>query len=160
MGLALAAGLALFSAPSPAHEVEAGELEIEHPWARPTVSVQKTGAAYLVVRNHGATADRLLGASTPEAERVELHGSTVSADGVASMREQEGAEVPAGGELKLAPGGLHLMLVNLKGRLFEGTTIPMTLVFERAGEVPVEVMVERNSSAGPDHGEGPGHVAH
>lgn len=130
-----------------AHEFKAGELEIRHPWARPTVSVQKNGAAYLLVRNNGVTDDRLLGARSAEAERIELHDSTVTGDGVARMREQEDLVVPAGGEAKLAPGGLHLMLVNLKGRLFEGTTFPMTLLFERAGEVVIDAMVESNGLA-------------
>jgi hypothetical protein len=145
--LPLATFAALLGSPAAAHEFKADDLQIEHPWARPTVSVQKNGAAYLVVRNLGGTADRLLGASSPEAERIELHDSTVTADGVARMHARDGVEIPAGGEVKLAPGGQHLMLVNLRGRLFEGTDIPITLVFERAGEVPIEVMVERNSSA-------------
>lgn len=54
--------------PASAHEFMAGELEIRHPWARPTVSVQKNGAAYLLVRNHGGAADRLLGARSAEAQ--------------------------------------------------------------------------------------------
>ena len=153
----LAVGSAMLVGQAAAHEFKAGELEIDHPWARPTVSVQKNGAAYLLVRNHGATDDRLLGARSAEAERIELHDSTVTGDGVARMREQEGLVVPAGGEAKLAPGGLHLMLVNLKTRLFEGTTFPMTLVFERAGEVLIDAMVERNGLADADES---GHGKH
>lgn len=136
----------MLATPASAHEFKAGELEIAHPWARPTVSVQKNGVTYLLIRNHGAAADRLLGARSAEAERVELHDSTITADGVARMRAQDGVAVPSGGAAELAPGSLHLMLVDLRGRLIEGTTFPMTLVFERAGEVPIEVMVESNGS--------------
>lgn len=78
---------------------------------------------------------------------------------MARLREQEGFVVPAGGEASLAPGGLHLMLVNLKGRLFEGTTFPMTLVFERAGEVVIDAMVESNGLADADE-DASGHGKH
>ena len=158
--IAVALPLSVYVAPLAAHEFEVAEIQIVHPWARPTVAVQKNGAVYLTLRNHGVTADRLVGARTEEAGEVDVHDSTVTADGIARMRPQDGVVVPPAGEVRLTPGGLHLMLVDLRGRLFEGTSFPLTLVFEHAGEVPIEVMVETNSAAGADHGDPSGHGAH
>jgi periplasmic copper chaperone A len=162
VSIAIASALATFSFPVAAHEVQAGDLTIEHPHARATVAVQKNGAAYMVIRNRGNEPERLLGARTGEAQAAELHGTTVTAEGVARMRPAQAVEIPPGGEAKLAPGGLHLMLVQLKSPLVEGTSFPMTLVFERAGEIEVEVMVESLRGGGQEghgggHGAGSGH---
>jgi copper(I)-binding protein len=149
--------------PVAAQEKVAGTLVVEHPHARATVAVQKNGAAYMVIRNRGSEPERLLGARTGEAQAAELHGTTVTPEGVAQMRPAEAVEIPPGGEAKLAPGGLHVMLVGLKGPLVEGTSFPMTLVFERAGEVEVEVMVEGlrggGGGGGGQEGHGGGHGA-
>jgi copper(I)-binding protein len=157
--IAVAFGLTTFSLVATAEEANTGELTIEHPHARATVAVQKNGAAYMVIRNRGSEPDRLLGARTGEAQAAELHGTTVDAEGVARMRPAEAVEIPPGGEAKLAPGGLHLMLVGLKRPLVEGTSFPMTLVFERAGEVEVEVMVEGLRGGSGQEGHSGGHGA-
>lgn len=136
--LAVAAAFAL---PALAHEYEAGDLHIGHPWARATAEGMPTGAAFLSIRNDGDTADRLLGASTDRAETVEIHRGVME-DGIARMRPVEAVELPAGEEVILAPGGYHLMLMGLDGALVEGTRFPLTLEFERAGEVVVEIAVE------------------
>lgn len=152
---ALTVSLAVTSAA--AHEYKAGSLEIEHPWARATSPQQKNGAAYMDVRNSGGEPDRLLAVRTGEAGSAELHATTVTGDGVAQMRAVEAVDIPPGGEAALAPVGLHVMLVGLKGPLYEGVTFPMTLVFERAGEVGVEVEVMgAGTSATVDHDAGHG----
>ena len=148
----LVAGLAAM--PSSAHEIEAGAIVIVHPWARATGSPQRNGAAYMVIRNQGASPDRLLAARTGEAQSAGLHGSTVTPEGIARMRPVEAVEIPPKGEARLAPGGLHVMLGGLRGQLHEGTMFPLTLVFERAGEVQVEVEV---TSGGRDVEHGAGH---
>jgi periplasmic copper chaperone A len=147
--------------PVAAQEKVAGTLVVEHPHARATVAVQKNGAAYMVIRNRGSEPERLLGVRTAEAQSAELHGTTVTPEGVARMRPAEAVEVPPGGEATLAPGGLHVMLVGLTSPLVEGTSFLMTLVFERAGEVEVEVMVEglRGGDGGGQEGHGGGHGA-
>jgi hypothetical protein len=101
--------------------------------------VQKNGAAYMLIRNRGGEPERLLAARTAEAQAAELHGTTVTPEGVARMRPAEAVEIPPGGEAELMPGGPHVTLVGLKAPLFEGVSFPMTLVFERAGEVAVDV---------------------
>ncbi len=140
-----------------AHDYEAGELHIGHPWARTTAPQQQNGAAYFVVTNQGDTADRLVDAESPVASRVELHTHQADDAGVMRMRQVEAIELPAGEPTALAPGGLHVMLIGLESPLVEGETFPLTLVFEAAGAVEVEVQVESvtfgvDESTGHDQG--------
>jgi copper(I)-binding protein len=114
------------------------QVRIEEPWARATAPGAKVGAGYMKVTS--GTADRLLGASTPAAARVELHVTEKQGD-VLRMREVKAYDIPAKGGFELKPGGAHLMLVDLKAPLKEGATVPMTLRFEKAGEVKVELHV-------------------
>jgi copper(I)-binding protein len=124
-----------------ARDYQIGTLTIEHPWARPTVPGQSTGGAYFGVRNNGSVPDRLLGGSTPMAARVEVHEMRMEGD-VMRMREIPALDVPAGAPVKLAPGGLHLMLLGLKGPLKVGDKVPLKLRFEKAGEIGVVLQVE------------------
>lgn len=127
--------------PAHAHEYKVGELHIGHPYARTTPPGAKVGGAYLSIDNRGKAADKLVRASSPRAGSVELH--TMSMDGnVMRMRQVPAIEVAPGATVKLAPGGLHVMLQELKQPLKKGERFPMTLVFERAGEVKVEIVVE------------------
>lgn len=152
---ALAVLLSLAGAAADAQDYRSGALVINRPWARATVTVQKVGAGYLTIRNEGAEADRLTGARATVAPTVELHTHEIDAEGVARMRQLEAIDLPAGASVELAPGGLHLMLIGLSGPLQEGQTFPLTLVFERAGEVVVEVAVRAiRGDAGGQHGQG------
>jgi hypothetical protein len=101
------------------------------------------GAAYMVIKNTGNEADRLVAGETPAAEVVELHESFMDENDVMKMRPVEGGfiEVPAGGEAELRPGGLHIMLIRLAEPLENGQTIPLTLSFEKSGEIEIEVVV-------------------
>lgn len=127
-----------------------GDLEIRDP--RASLSPAGTGAVYLTVTATGEAADRLLGVTTAAAGSATLHES-VDRDGVHRMEERpEGFEVPAGGSVELAPGGKHVMLMGLADGTAEGGSLPLTLRFERAGEVEVEVPVE--GPGGMDHGHG------
>lgn len=120
-------------------------------WARPTPGGAKTGAAYLTLMEHGGTADHLTGASTPAAERAEVHETRMQ-DGVMRMRPVESLEVPAGGMVALTPGGLHLMLMGLKHPLKAGETFPVTLSFAKSGNVEITVTVQAKPPAGaPQH---------
>lgn len=143
---------AVVAAPLPtvAHEYKLGAIAIDHPWARPAVA-GRNGAAYLGLAN-GGEADRLIAASSPMARKVELHTHLIDSAGVARMRPVDGVDLPAGGEATLAPGGLHVMLFGLGEALQEGRRFPLTLTFERAGEIEVEVAVEKGASAAHEHG--------
>lgn len=124
-----------------AAQAQAAELQVDHAWSRSTVAGQQAGGAFLTVKNKGAAADRLLGASSPAADHVELHTMWMEGD-VMKMRETDAVPVPAGESVSLAPGKLHLMLIGLKSPLQAGTTYPLTLKFEKAGELKVDVKVE------------------
>ncbi|MES2959583.1 MAG: copper chaperone PCu(A)C [Pseudomonadota bacterium] len=143
--LMLAAALATTGAA--AHEFQLGTLKIDHPWARPTLPGQSAGGAYLGLHNGGATPDRLLGGSTPAAARVELHEMRMQGD-VMRMREVPALDLAPGKPVKLAPGGLHLMLFGLKAPLKLGDKLPLKLRFEKAGEIEVMLHVE-NAPAAP-----------
>jgi copper(I)-binding protein len=133
-----------------AHGYGEGDMQVRHPWTRATPPGAKVAAGYLEIRNLGKAPDRVTGASTPAAERVEFHMTTREGD-VMKMREVQGFEVPARQRLTLRPGGLHLMIVGLKQPLAMGGRVPLTLRFERAGEIKVELEVQAADSRKPHH---------
>lgn len=142
-----AAVAALLGAAAAAH----AQVKIEAPWARPTVQGQQAGGGYL--RLQSPTADRFVGASSPVAGRVELHEMAMDGD-VMRMRQVDGIALAAGQAVELKPGGLHLMLMELKTPLKSGDRIPLTLKFEKAGEVKVEMPVTATAPAGAAAGHG------
>ncbi|MBM3558545.1 MAG: copper chaperone PCu(A)C [Alphaproteobacteria bacterium] len=146
--VAAVAALSIAALPALTHEAKKGDLRIGHPWSRATAPSAPNGGAYLTVENKGTTADRLLAVRGDVAGKIELHTHTMK-DGVMQMRPVEAIDVPAGGKVELKPGGLHVMLLGLKAPLVKGEHFPLTLVFERAGEVPVEVVVDTAGVAAP-----------
>lgn len=134
-----------------AHGYKAGSIEIGHPWARATASSAPNAAAYLVLNNAGAEADRLVSVSTPVADKAELHTHLVD-NGVMKMRPLTAIEVTPGSPTTLAPGGLHIMLLGLKQPLAKGKAFPLTLVFDKAGPVTVQVDVQAAGDGAPAHG--------
>ena len=150
---AMGACFALTATASPtawAHGYGKSDLQVRHPWTRATPPGAKVAAAYLEIRNSGRQPDRVIGAATPAAERVELHVMT-TVGGVMKMREMPDFEVPARQRLVLQPGGSHLMIVGLKQPLAKGDRIPLTLRFERAGELAIELEVQPVDSRRPHH---------
>ena len=148
LALTMFACLTLGAAPGLAQaDPAAMKPTVEHAWARATVAVVKTGAAYFTITGHGA-ADRLLSATTPVAERAELH-VTRNEGNVMRMRPVDGLAVPATGAVTLDPGGYHLMLVGLKQPLVAGQHFPLALTFQNAGAMRVEVVVEAAGAARP-----------
>jgi hypothetical protein len=147
--------LASQARPARAHDFRLGALRIDHPYATPTPSGARTGAAYLrALRNTGDQPDRLIAASTPVAASVEIHRSVVDAQNVMRMRAVDGIELPPRSELKLRHGGeFHLMLIDLKVPLRNGDRFPLTLRFEKAGEREVMVWVQqpRDAAAASEH---------
>jgi hypothetical protein len=132
-----------------ARDYVSGALKISHPWSRPTPPGAPTAAGYLTIVNTGDVPDRLVGAASPAAESVDLHRESM-VGGIMSMRPVlDGLVVPAHGSAKLAPGGYHLMIISPKRPFRAGDRIPVTLRFERAGAVGVDLSVEQ-----PDMGGG------
>lgn len=132
--------------------------KVAQAWARPTVPGQSAGGGYLRIDNRGGAPDRLIGARSDAAASVELH--RMSMDGnVMRMRRVDAIDVPAGATVELKPGGLHLMLMDLKAPLQAGGTIDLVLTFEKAGELRVPMTVGRREHGhGHDHGHGHGHA--
>jgi copper(I)-binding protein len=150
--LALAAALACAAlvASAGAHEARTGTITIQHPYAPSLPATARTGIVYTTIVNHGE-ADRIVGASSPVAEKVELH-TTLRDGATMRMRPVDAIPVSMGGTLALQPGQrFHLMLVNLAKTLREGETFPMQLVFEKAGRVELVVQVEKLKSGGNHH---------
>lgn len=136
-----------------AHDYKVEQVEIDDVWVRASAPGQTNGAGYMAIDNEAKTADRLLSVISDVADRVELH--TVETDkGVARMRHvPAGIELPARGQVKLAPGGYHVMFMGLKQPFVEGAEVPATLKFEKAGEVAVKFQVKRiGHHPGADHG--------
>ena len=125
------------------------QVQVENPWSRATAPGAKVAAGYMVLRNRAATPDRLVGASSPAARKVETHVTVRDGD-IMRMREVQGYEIPAAGAFELKPGGPHLMFVDVRRPFKEGEAIPVTLRFEKAGEVQVEFKVGRGAAA-PAH---------
>ncbi len=124
------------------------QMQIEKPWARATAPGAKVAGGYMLIRNRGA-ADKLVSASSPSAGKVELHVH-INDNGVMKMREVPGYEVPAKGQFELKPGGAHLMFMDLKRPFKEGEKVPVTLKFEKAGELSAVFHVGRlGESAAP-----------
>jgi len=115
-------------------------------WARASVLASRPGVAYLTIES--ARDDRLLSVESPVADRVMIH-ATENKDDVNRMVHLDTLELPAGKSVMLAPGGTHLMLVGLKERLIEGARVPVTLRFERAGEVTITIPVLSIGARGP-----------
>ena len=133
-----------------AHGTTAGALEIIHPAIPAPSPAAKSAAGYLAISNDGAESDRLLAVEGEFADKIMLHTTEFSADGVARMMHLEAIEIPAGETVVLEPGGMHVMLMGLTAPLAEGGTVPATLVFERAGRVEVEFSVDP-AAAAADH---------
>lgn len=131
-----------------AEPVRQGDLEVDAAWARASIGTSRPGAAYFTVRNLGDETDRLTGLSSPVSAMPMLHETTLS-EGVSRMAHVEAAEIPAGGELTLEPGGMHVMLMELTTPLKEGATFALTLTFEAGGEITVEVPVFGPGATGP-----------
>lgn len=135
--------------PASAADMSVGELTVTSPWARASAGA-RNGAAFLSVTNSGAQDDRLVKADSPIAKVVDLH-THLEENGVMRMRPVEFVPVPAGGAAELKPGGYHVMFMGLNAPLEQGQTIPVTLTFEHAGTVTLEVPVEKVGAMAP-HG--------
>lgn len=125
-------------------------ISVTEAWARPTVGEGRTTAAYMTIANAGETDDVLKGVTSPSADRVELHETKMTGEGIMQMRPlKDGLLVAASGTAVLKPGGLHVMVMGLESALDEGGELPLTLEFAKAG--PMEIMVPVRKGAGSGH---------
>lgn len=154
--IALLAGL--FTAPARAEEVKAGDLVISQVWSRATPGGAKIAGGYLTIENKGSAPDLLIGGSGDFAGRVEVHEMAMN-NGVMTMRSlDKGLAIEPGKTVKLAPGGYHLMLMDLKTPLKQGDKVPLTLEFQKAGKVKLALEVQGVGAQAPATGDHSGHV--
>ena len=126
----------------------AGDITINDPYAR--TANQKNGAAFMIITNTGEADDVLIEARADVSRKVELHTHVIE-DGVARMRQVEGGiPVPADGQARLERGGYHVMFMGIEKPFEQGADFPLTLVFENAGEIVVDVVVDNERK--PKHG--------
>ena len=144
---ALLAGL--FAAPARAEEVKAGDLVITQAWSRATPGGAKIAGGYLTIENKGSAPDRLIGGSADVADKVQVHEMSMN-NGVMTMRQlDKGLAIEPGKTVKLAPGGYHLMMLDLKSPLKQGDKVPVTLEFEKAGKVKLSLDVQGIGAQAP-----------
>jgi len=147
----------LIAAPARAEEVKAGDLVITQGWSRATPNGAKIGSGYFTIENKGTAPDRLVGVSADVAGKVEVHEMAMN-NGVMTMRPLEkGLAIEPGKTVKLAPGGYHLMMFDLKSPLKQGEKLPVTLEFEKAGKVQVSLDVAGIGAQAPANDAG-GHT--
>jgi copper(I)-binding protein len=132
----------LFAAPACAEEVKAGDLVITQAWSRATPGGARVAGGYLTIENRGSTPDRLIGGSAEVCDKIQVHEMSMN-NGVMTMRQlDKGLAIEPGKTVKLAPGGVHLMMLNPKSPLRQGDKVPVTLEFEKAGNVKVSLDVQ------------------
>jgi copper(I)-binding protein len=147
-------GLVALCTPAFAHDYTVGDIKIDHPYARATPPNANVAGGFMTIENMGAEADRLIGAESGLSERVEIHEMAMENDVMKMRALADGLELPAGATTELKPGGYHVMFLGLKQPLAEGESYPVTLVFEKAGKLEVELKIEGMAAK---HGAGHGH---
>jgi hypothetical protein len=136
-----------------------GAIEIGNPWARATPKGAPVAGAYMTITNKGAETDRLIGATSPVAAKLEVHQMSMD-KGIMSMRPVPGGlEIKPGQTVVLNPESFHLMLLGLKQPLTQGERVKATLEFAKAGKLDLEYVVESIGAHGPS-GATPGGAAH
>jgi copper(I)-binding protein len=149
---------AAFAAPAGAQEIKADGLVITQAWSRATPGGAKVAGGYLTIENKGTAPDRLTGGTADIAAKVEIHEMSME-NGVMKMHAlDKGLAIEPGKTVKLAPGGYHVMLQELKGPLKQGDKVPVTLQFEKAGKVVVSFDVQGVGAQAPAEAGRPGHM--
>ena len=155
----LLCALCAVALPVSAERYATGSLTVEGAWARELPPVSVNGAAYVTIGNEGARPDRLTGASSAVAERVEIHVHE-QAGGMTAMRRLDGLDLPPGERVRFAPGAMHLMLIGLKDPLEKGGRFTVRLTFASAPPVEIEVPVmamDAVPAQSRDHSRGRSH---
>jgi len=133
-------GLVGCASPTPA----ASKITVEGAWGRSSPMIAQAGAFYMTIRNTGSVADKLTSGKSGSCGTVELHESYMMPNGAMGMRMVTGGtiDVPANGQVELKVGGLHVMCIEKKAEFKAGAKLPLTLVFEKAGQINVDVEIK------------------
>jgi copper(I)-binding protein len=144
----LVAVLALLAA-FPSGAAEPTGIEVTEAWARASAGRTQSAAAYLTLVNRGPADDKLMSVSSPIAKHVHLHKEEMSQGNVVRMVMVESIDLPAGNTVKLAPGGLHVMLMELDHPLVAGQQVPLRLRFAKAGDLAIDANIAAVGAMGP-----------
>jgi len=151
--LFLATAVSLVAVPSTAQDYKLGSLEITTPWTRATAPTARTGGGFMTITNKGTTADRLVSARSTVSEKVEIHEMQMDGS-VMRMRElAKGLDIPPGATVMLKPGSYHIMFMELKAPLAKDAKVSVTLVFEKAGSIDVQLNVQAMGAMPQGHGK-------
>ena len=151
--LFLTAAVSLIALPVAAQDYKLGSLEITTPWTRATAPTARTGGGFMTITNKGTTADRLVSARSTVSDKVEIHEMQMDGS-VMRMRElAKGLDIPPGATVMLKPGSYHIMFMELKAPLAKDAKVPVTLVFEKAGSLDVQLDVQAMGAMPQGHGK-------
>lgn len=138
---------------SPAHAaIVVGDIEISGPFTRATLPNAPVAAGFLTIANHGGENDRLVAVESPIAKEGQIHEMAMQGDVMKMQHLPDGIVIPAGETLVLEPGGYHLMFMGLTGPIKEGDKVPVTLTFEKAGTVTIDLIAAGTAADAPAHG--------
>jgi hypothetical protein len=145
--LVLALAWMLPACASPASTSTTSSIEVMNPWVRAVGGMGGMGdstssALFMVIQNNADAADTLIKAESDVAQMVQIHLSEIDANGVSSMHEVDGVEIPAGGSVELKSGSFHIMLMGLTRDIKEGDTVTFILTFKNAGQITIETPVK------------------
>lgn len=136
-----ALALVCLAVPAFAHDITFGALELNGPFTRATLPNAPVAGGFLTIVNTGAEDDRLIAVSADFAKDGQIHEMAMQGDVMKMRQLDEGLVIPAGGSVTLEPGGLHMMFMGLTQPLVEGETAPVTLTFEKAGTVTLDLHI-------------------
>lgn len=131
-----------------AHEYKIGSLEIVHPWARAQLKGSDVADGFMKIINHGSTPDRLISITVDFAKTAQIHDMKMDGTTMQMVELKDGLVIPAGATVQLKPKAMHVMFLGVKDELMPDELVPGELVFEKAGRLKVEFMIE---PAGTDH---------
>jgi periplasmic copper chaperone A len=134
----------------PAPAATLGAIEIHRPWARQAVETPEQAGGFFTLTNKGTEPDRLVAASSLAAEKIEIHAIKVVGGSIGMRPREDGLALPAGVTLTLQPRGYHLLLIGLRAPAIPGARLPVTLTFEKAGSIDVELLVEAPGMVGKE----------
>lgn len=132
------------------HELKIGDMVVSDVWARATISGAKAGGAFMMIKNKGAVADKLISVKTDISKKASVHQTKI-VNGVMHMNPVNGLVIDPGASVMLKPGSYHVMFMGLKKGLKQGDAFPMTLVFEKAGSLDVMVQVQKPGARKMNH---------
>lgn len=135
----------------PGQSVPADGIAVTGAYTRATLPNAPVGGGFMVIANHGTADDRLVSATSPVAGMTQIHEMKMEGDVMKMGALPDGLVIPAGQCVTLAPGGYHVMFMDLRQAFVEGTSIPVTLTFEKAGTIEIELAVGPIDADGPPH---------